>query len=82
MLQVVLEYERAVIFRLGQLLPGGAKGPGMHEKAQKCTQHFDQISNSAMFSGLFIVLPCIESYKKVDLRTITLGVPPQEVRHC
>lgn len=28
MLQVVLEYERAVIFRLGQLLPGGAKGPG------------------------------------------------------
>ena len=29
--------------------------------------------------GLFIVLPCIESYKKVDLRTITLGVPPQEV---
>ena len=26
--QVVLEYERAVIFRLGQLLPGGAKGPG------------------------------------------------------
>ena len=35
-----------------------------------------------MISGLFIVLPCIESYKKVDLRTITLGVPPQEVRHC
>ena len=28
-LQVVLEYERAVIFRLGQLLPGGAKGPGI-----------------------------------------------------
>jgi len=24
-------------------------------------------------------LPCIESYQKVDLRTITLGVPPQEV---
>lgn len=56
LLKVVLEYERAVIFRLGQLLPGGAKGP-----------------------GLFIVLPCIESYKKVDLRTITLGVPPQEL---
>merc|ERR1740128_956549 len=56
LLKVVLEYERAVIFRLGRLLPGGAKGP-----------------------GLFIVLPCIESYKKVDLRTITLGVPPQEL---
>ena len=56
MLQVVQEYERAVIFRLGRLLPGGAKGP-----------------------GIFFVLPCIESYQKVDLRTITLGVPPQEV---
>ena len=30
--------------------------------------------------GIFFVLPCIESYQKVDLRTITLGVPPQEVR--
>ena len=26
--KVVQEYERAVIFRLGRLLPGGAKGPG------------------------------------------------------
>ena len=24
-------------------------------------------------------MPCIETYQKVDLRTITLGVPPQEV---
>ena len=28
MFQVVQEYERAVIFRLGRLSPGGAKGPG------------------------------------------------------
>jgi len=55
-LQVVQEYERAVIFRLGRLLSGGSRGP-----------------------GIFFVLPCIESYQKVDLRTITLGVPPQEV---
>merc|ERR1719325_419638 len=54
--KVVQEYERAVIFRLGRLLDGGSKGP-----------------------GIFFVLPCIESYQKVDLRTITLGVPPQEV---
>ena len=27
--QVVQEYERAVIFRLGRLLEGGSKGPGM-----------------------------------------------------
>ena len=26
------------------------------------------------------MMPCIETYQKVDLRTITLGVPPQEVR--
>ena len=30
-------------------------------------------------AGIFFVLPCIESYQKVDLRTITMGVPPQEV---
>ena len=31
------------------------------------------------YVGLFFVLPCIETYTKVDLRTITLDVPPQEV---
>jgi len=54
--KVVQEYERAVIFRLGRLLEGGSKGP-----------------------GIFFVLPCIESYQPIDLRTITLDVPPQEV---
>merc|ERR1712227_81515 len=54
--KVVQEYERAVIFRLGRLLNGGAKGPGLH------------------FS-----LPCVESHEVVDMRTITLSVPPQEV---
>lgn len=29
--QVVREYERAVIFRLGRLIGGGAKGPGTVE---------------------------------------------------
>ncbi|CAB3989480.1 mechanosensory 2-like [Paramuricea clavata] len=28
-IRIVQEYERAVIFRLGRLLPGGAKGPGL-----------------------------------------------------
>lgn len=28
--QVVQEYERAVIFRLGRLMAGGAKGPGLY----------------------------------------------------
>lgn len=57
--KVVQEYERAVIFRLGRLLGGGAKGP-----------------------GIFFVLPCIESYSKVDLRTVSFDVPPQEVGAC
>jgi len=52
----VKEYERAVIFRLGRSLPGGAKGP-----------------------GLFFIVPCLDNIRIVDLRTITLDVPPQEV---
>ncbi|XP_038063810.1 band 7 protein AGAP004871-like [Patiria miniata] len=55
-LKVVAEYERAVIFRMGRLLPGGAKGP-----------------------GIFFILPCIDNYVKVDLRTISFDVPPQEI---
>ncbi|XP_041481343.1 band 7 protein AGAP004871-like [Lytechinus variegatus] len=54
--KVVQEYERAVIFRLGRLLSGGAKGP-----------------------GLFFILPCIEDYTKVDLRTVSFDIPPQEI---
>jgi len=29
--------------------------------------------------GIFFVLPCIDTYTKVDLRTVTFDVPPQEV---
>ncbi|CAO1317240.1 unnamed protein product [Diamesa hyperborea] len=54
--KVVQEYERAVIFRLGRLMQGGAKGP-----------------------GIFFILPCIDAYARVDLRTRTYDVPPQEV---
>ena len=54
-IQVVQEYERAVVFRLGRLRSGGAKGP-----------------------GLFFIMPCVDTYKKVDLRTVSFDVPPQE----
>ena len=37
------------------------------------------ITTHDIYLGIFFVLPCIESYQKVDLRTITLCVPPQEV---
>ena len=54
--QVVQEYERAVIFRLGRLLTGGARGP-----------------------GVFFIIPCVDIYEKIDMRTKTYEIPPQEV---
>ena len=52
----IQEYERAVIFRLGRLLTGGARGP-----------------------GVFFVIPCVDIYEKIDMRTNTYEIPPQEV---
>ena len=83
--QVVQEYERAVIFRLGRLLPGGAKGPGITQPIYVFDSYIVLIKElyfgrmRKTIAGIFFVLPCIEAYQKVDLRTITLGVPPQEV---
>ena len=54
-LKVAREYERAIVFRLGRLLPE-PKGP-----------------------GLFFLIPVVDRMVKVDLRTITLQIPPQEV---
>ena len=56
LLQVVQEYERAVIFRLGRLVSGGARGP-----------------------GVFFIIPCVDVYEKIDMRTTTYEIPPQEV---
>ena len=50
------EYERAVIFRLGRLLSGGARGP-----------------------GVFFIIPCVDIYEKIDMRTATYEIPPQEI---
>src|SRR5438046_2599997 len=54
-IKVIREYERAVVFRLGRLLPD-PKGP-----------------------GLFLLIPIVDRMVKVDLRTITLNIPPQDV---
>ncbi|XP_076617805.1 stomatin [Chaetodon auriga] len=54
--QVVQEYERAVIFRLGRVVKGRAKGP-----------------------GLFWFIPWLDVIQKVDLRTVSFNVCPQEV---
>ena len=55
--QVVQEFERAVIFRMGRLLAGGARGP-----------------------GVFFVVPCVDRFEIIDMRTQTFDIPPQEVR--
>ncbi|NXU58827.1 PODO protein, partial [Turnix velox] len=55
-MKVVQEYERAIVFRLGHLLPGRARGP-----------------------GLFFLLPCLDTYHKIDLRLKTLEIPFHQV---
>jgi regulator of protease activity HflC (stomatin/prohibitin superfamily) len=55
MVHVIREYERAVVFRLGRLLPQ-PKGPGL----------------------IFIFWP-LDRMIRVDLRTITMDVPPQDI---
>ena len=56
MVTINQEYERAVIFRLGRLLTGGARGP-----------------------GVFFIIPCVDVFEKIDMRTMTYEIPPQEV---
>ncbi|MEA2626157.1 MAG: hypothetical protein QOD06_2202 [Candidatus Binatota bacterium] len=51
---VVNEYQRVVVFRLGRLV--GSRGP-----------------------GLVIIVPVIERAVRMDLRIVTLDVPPQDV---
>ncbi|VDN20154.1 unnamed protein product [Gongylonema pulchrum] len=55
-LKVAREYERAVVMRLGRLIDGGTKGP-----------------------GLFFIMPCIDTFRIVDLRVLSFDVPPQEI---
>jgi regulator of protease activity HflC (stomatin/prohibitin superfamily) len=52
--RILREYERAVVFRLGRLLP--ARGP-----------------------GLVVLIPLVDRMVRVDLRTITMTIPPQDV---
>ncbi len=37
------------------------------------------VKTEHLISGLFMVLPCIENYSKIDMRSLTYDVPPQEV---
>ena len=31
------------------------------------------------FAGVFFIIPCVDIYEKIDMRTQTFDVPPQEV---
>jgi len=53
-IKILKEYERAVIFRLGRLVP--ARGP-----------------------GITYVIPWVEKMMRVQLRTVTMDVTPQDV---
>jgi len=33
------------------------------------------------FVGLFCIIPCTDSFVKVDLRTVSFDIPPQEVHN-
>ena len=51
-----------------------------------CGKAFAKITQPLWFAGgakgpgIFFIIPCIDSYQKVDLRTVSFDVPPQEVR--
>jgi regulator of protease activity HflC (stomatin/prohibitin superfamily) len=53
-LKILNEYERAVVFRLGRLIP--FRGP-----------------------GVIFVIPILERATRIDLRTVTLDIPAQDV---
>jgi regulator of protease activity HflC (stomatin/prohibitin superfamily) len=53
-IKIVREYERAVVFRLGRIVP--PRGP-----------------------GIIYVIPAIEKMTRIDLRTVTMDVHPQDV---
>lgn len=59
-LQVVQEYERAVIFRLGRVV-GGAKGPGMENLiySLQCT-NYTVMQLYFVTWGLCVFAPCID----------------------
>jgi regulator of protease activity HflC (stomatin/prohibitin superfamily) len=52
--KILKEFERAVVFRLGRLVP--SRGP-----------------------GIILVIPLIERMQRIDLRTVTMDIPPQDV---
>ena len=38
------------------------------------------LSGGAKGPGVFFIIPCLDVYEKIDMRTATYDVPPQEVK--
>ncbi|MGH0174900.1 UNVERIFIED_CONTAM: hypothetical protein FKN15_072668 [Acipenser sinensis] len=92
--KIIKEYERAVIFRLGRITSGKAKGPGKLDAPQESGAENQvrvisvdwanlplkvKLKKQLLVSGIFFVLPCTDTFVKVDIRTISFDIPPQEI---
>lgn len=68
-------------------MKGGAKGPGkcyflnlmLFKLIKIILKHLIESLNFHYSLGIFFILPCIDAYARVDLRTRTYDVPPQEL---
>merc|ERR1740128_657066 len=82
--KVVQEYERAVIFRLGRLLSGGARGPGvffiipcvdMYEKIDMRVQNFDVPPQEILWKdSVTVFVNAIMYYKVKDATSAVANV--------
>jgi len=66
-----------VVFRLGRLRSGGAKGPGLFF-IMPCVDTYKVSQSFTSVNGLPDMPPPLDR-QKVDLRTVSFDVPPQEV---
>ena len=46
----------------------------------KTILHFHLLTSSISNLQVFFIIPCLDIYQKIDMRTATYDVPPQEVK--
>ncbi|CAK5071782.1 unnamed protein product [Meloidogyne enterolobii] len=66
---VFLKYERAVVFRLGRF----------SQNLKINLNNLRLIKRGTKGPGMFFIMPCIDTYRMVDLRVLSFDVPPQEI---
>ena len=60
-------------------MSGGAKGFQQTCIIGILRTNYIKLSITCIGPGLFFVLPCIDTIQTIDLRTITMDIPPQEI---